>query len=83
MLQGFVARFSVSSGIRNPESGKKLESGNMGFGILNLSKKIRNPTNGWNAESKFYWRIQNPQRGSQNPRLSWIPLRGARPEEKV
>ena len=26
-------------GIRNPESGKKLESGILGFGILNLIKK--------------------------------------------
>ena len=46
-LHVFVARFSVPSGIwkifacgiRNPESGKKLESGILGFGILNLSKK--------------------------------------------
>ena len=50
-LHVFVARFSVPSGIRkifacgirNPESGKKLESGILGFGILNLSKQIRNP----------------------------------------
>ena len=46
-LHVFVARFAVPSGIwkifacgiRNPESGKKLESGILGFGILNLSKK--------------------------------------------
>ena len=66
-LHFFVARFSVPSGIwkifacgiRNPE--KNLESGILGFGILNLSKKIRNPTNEirtnpesttWKPESK-------------------------------
>ena len=83
-LHVFVARFSVppgiwkifACGIRNPESGKKLESGILGFGILNLSKKIGIPL------SKP-GQIRNPQRGSQNPRLSWVPLRGARPVEKV
>ena len=47
----------------NPESGKKLESGILGFGILNLSKKIWNPTNEirtnpesttWKPESKTF-----------------------------
>ena len=48
-----------------------LESGILGFGI-------RNPAVKWNSESKFHWqRILNPQRGIQNPRLSWISLQGA------
>ena len=66
----------------NPESGKILlvESGLLGFGI-------RNPTINWNPDiqnpssTDKYWNpvivIRNPQRGVQNPRLSWIPSHGA------
>ena len=71
-------------GIRIAESGKILlmESGILGIGIRNTTQEIRNPTNDWHPESKFYWQIvkswpvsgiRNPQRGIQNPRLSWIP----------
>ena len=39
-----VSRYHPESGkFLLVESGKKLESGILGFGILNLSKKIRNP----------------------------------------
>ena len=59
-LHVFVPLFSVPSGIwkifacgiRNPESGKKLESGILGFGILNLSKK--------KSEIPITTGIQNP-----------------------
>ena len=61
---------------RNPESS--------GYGIRNTAGEIRNPTNGWNSESKFHdqdWnsvpRILNSGRGIQNLRLSWMPLHGA------
>ena len=72
-------------GIRITESGKILlmESGILGIGIRNTThQEIRNLTNDWHPESKFYWQIvkswpvpgiRNPQRGIQNPRLSWIP----------
>ena len=64
----------------NPESGRivLVESGLLGFGI-------RIPTINWNPESRIqvlltYWNpvivIRNPQRGVQNPRLSWIPYMG-------
>ena len=63
---------------RIPEYGKILfmESGILGCGIWNL-------TNDWNPESKFYWQILessflNRESGIENPRLSWIPLRGRR-----
>ena len=29
----------------------------LGFGIWNTAQGIRNPTNDWNPESKFYWQI--------------------------
>ena len=60
-----------------------LASGILGFGIRNTAQRIRNPSNDWNPESNFYWQrledtgIQNPLRGIQNPKLSWIPLYGA------
>ena len=73
----------VEFGIR-----KKLavKSGILGFGIRNRAQGIRNPTNEWNPESTFHWqrvlnqmpRIRNPWREIQNPRMSWIPLHGAR-----
>ena len=42
-------------------------SGLLGFGILNAAQGV--------PESS-HW-IQNPRRGIQNPRLSWILLHGA------
>ena len=64
-------------GIRITESGKILlmESGILGIGIRNATQEIRNPTNDWHPESKFYWQIVKswPVPGIQNPRLSWIP----------
>ena len=75
-------------GVRIPESRKFLlvESWILGFGIRttaqgsrgipltieirnpNLNEKVRNPLPG----------IRNPLRRIQNPRLSWIPLYGAK-----
>ena len=43
---------------------------NPGLGIRNIAIGIPNPTNNWNPESKFHWKIGNPRRGVQ----SWIPL---------
>ena len=64
-------------GIRITESRKILlmESGILGIGIRNTTQEIRNPTNDWHPESKFYWQIVKswPVPGIQNPRLSWIP----------
>ena len=42
-----------------PESVKFLliESDILGFGMRNTAQGIRNPTNDWNPESKFYWQI--------------------------
>ena len=34
-----------------------MESTILGFGIQNTAKGIRNPTNDWNPESKFYGQI--------------------------
>ena len=60
----------------NPESGKILpmESAILGFRIRNTSQGVRNPSNDWNPESKLTDKCWNPERGIQNPRLSWIPL---------
>ena len=33
---------------------RNVESEILGFGILNTAQGIRNPTNDWNPESKFY-----------------------------
>ena len=33
------------------------ESGILGFGIQNETQGIRNPTNDWNPEFKFYWHL--------------------------
>ena len=49
------------------------QSGVLGF-------EIRNTATQWNAESNFHWQgiripvleFRNPQRGIQNPRMSWI-----------
>ena len=73
-LHVFVARFSVPSGIRkifacgirNPKSGKKLESRILGFRILNLSKKIRNPTYDRNPESMQVL-LTNPESKAWKP----------------
>ena len=68
-----------SKGIWIPESGKLLlvESGILRFGIQNKAQGIRNPNSTdkvWNAVPG----IRNRQRGIWNPRLSWIPLHGAK-----
>ena len=68
--------------IQIQESGKFLlvESGIriLDSGIWNTAQVIRNPSNDWNPESKSHWqRNRNSVPGIQNPRLSWIPLRGA------
>ena len=55
-------------------------------GLWDPEYSSRNPANDWNPESKFHLQrlrnqlfgIQNPWRGIQNPRLSWIPT-----EEKI
>ena len=49
-----------------------MECGILGFGIRNTTQEVRNPTNDWNPESKFYWQIL--ESSTWNPRLSWIPL---------
>ena len=56
-------------GVWNLESVKVLNvvSGLLGFGILNAAQGV--------PESS-HW-MQNPQRGIQNPTLSWILLHGA------
>ena len=61
-----------------------MESGILALGIRNTAVGIRNPTNDWNPESKFHYKIwklitgiRNPRRGFRNPRLSSIPLHGA------
>ena len=66
-----------------------LESWVLESGFRNTVQGLRNPINDWNPESKFYrQRIRNPvpgvrnaRRQIQNPRLSWIPLHGARRTE--
>ena len=66
-----------------------LESWVLESGFRNTIQGLRNPINDWNPESKFYrQRIRNPvpgvrnaRREIQNPRLSWIPLHGARRTE--
>ena len=68
-----------SKGIRIPESGKLLlvESGILRFRIQKKAQGIRNPNStdkDWNALPG----IRNRQRGICNPRLSWIPLHGAK-----
>ena len=61
-----------------------MDSGILGFGIGIRLKESGIPLNNGNPESKFHWQklgsstwIRNPQRDTQNPRLSWIPLRGS------
>ena len=54
-----------------------MESRILGFGTQNTAQGNRNPTNDWNLESKFPCGIENPRRGIQNPRRSWISLHGA------
>ena len=53
----------------------------LGFGMRNSPQWIRNPADDWNPKSlKFHWQrirnpvpgIWNPQRGIQNPRLSYL-----------
>ena len=44
-------------------------------GIQNTPKGMRNSTNDWSPESKFYGQILESR--ILNPRLSWIPLHGA------
>lgn len=70
------------SGFRNPGNFRSwnpksrnifFQSGDLGFGI-------RNTATYWNAESNFHWKgiqnpvpeFRNPQRGTQNSRMSWI-----------
>ena len=66
-------------GLWNPESGKVLlvKSKILGFGICDSTQGIRNPADGWNPDESIpknsTWNVV-PQRGIQNPRLSWIPL---------
>ena len=58
-------------------------------GFRNTVQGLRNPINDWNPESKFYRQrnrnpvpgVRNARREIQNPRLSWIPLHGARRTE--
>ena len=68
--------------MRIPKSGKiwLVDSG-----IRNTAQGIRNVTNDWDPESKFYgqrlessaWDLESKEKNS-NPRLSWIPLYGAK-----
>ena len=66
-----------------------LESWVLEFGFRNTVQGLWNPINDWNPESKFYRQrirnpvpgVRNPRREIQNPRLSWIPLLGARRTE--
>ena len=70
---------------------KGVESGILGIGIRIPEYSSRTPEsiNDWNPESKFYRQrirnpvpgVQNARREIQNPRLSWIPLLGARRTE--
>ena len=48
-----------------------VESGILCFGMRNTAQGIRNPS------ATNEQRIQNPQHGNQNPRLSWMLLHGA------
>ena len=57
----------------------------LGSRVRNTAQGIRNSTNDWNSKSKFHLKnpnlvpeIRNPRRGIQNPKLSWIPLHGAK-----
>ena len=82
------SRFRISDSenfcLWNLEFGKILfvESGILGYGIRYTAQGMLNATDDWNPESKDqltnYWNpvpgIQNPQRGVQTPRLSWIFL---------
>ena len=66
-----------------------LESWVLESGFRNTVQGLRNPINDWNPESKFYRQrnrnpvsgVRNARREIQNPRLSWIPLHGARRTE--
>lgn len=52
-----------------------VESGILGFGILNSGQEIRNPANDWSPKSTLQWqRIRNPPRGVQNPRMCQFTL---------
>ena len=72
--------------IWSPESEKFLlvDTRILGFGTRKTAQGIRNPTDDriWYpspTESGIqYLGIQNPWHGIQNPRLSWVPLHGAR-----
>ena len=61
-----------------------MDSGILGFGMGIRLKESGIPFDDGNPESKFHWQrlgsstwILNPQRDTQNPRLSWIPLHGS------
>ena len=84
--QGCASSVTRVAKLLNP-SPNVSKSAILGFGIWNTAQGIRKLTNYWNAESKCHWqRIQNPEPagtrnprfGTQNPRLSWIPLHGAK-----
>ena len=67
---------------------KDMESGILGFGIWNTALGLQNPTKTGIQNPSFteeYWNpvpgVGNPQREIQNPRLSRIPLHGARRTE--
>ena len=68
-------------GIQNPTD----KHWNSVPGIRNTAQGIRNPTKDWNPESKFHWQcLESGIHGVEsrilesNPRLSWIPLHGAK-----
>ena len=49
-----------------------VESGILGFGIRNTAQVIRNPTNDWSLESKFY--LQRLKSSTWNPEsMAWNP----------
>ena len=63
-----------------------VETGVLDLEIRKTAAGFRNATNNRNPESRFHWKrsvwnpvilIQNPRRGIQNLRLSWILLHGA------
>ena len=56
-LREYVFRNPNNFCLWNLQPGKILlmESGLLGFGIRNTAQGIRNPTDDWEAESKFHW----------------------------
>ena len=59
-------------GFRNPGKFLLIKFEILGFGIRNTAQGIRNPTDNWNPESKFYWQILesstwNPESTRWNP----------------